>query len=195
MATSNMKDRPELDKSLDSNMFRAYYWLKDELVRFCKMNSLPASGSKAEISDRIACYLDTGVIVPVEAKRKSGSKILRITEETEIESSLVCSEVHRAFFKEHIGPAFTFNVSFQKWLKVNAGKTYKDAIDAYFQIIADRKKCKSEIDVQFEYNIYIRDFFADNNGRSLADAIKCWNYKKQLPGHHRYERTDLEAIF
>lgn len=189
-----MKERPELDKSLDSKTFRAYYWLKEELVRFCRQNSLPTSGSKAEISDRIACYLDTEVIVPAAAKRKSGIKIPRITEETEIESGLVCSEVHRAFFKEHIGPAFTFNVPFQKWLKANAGKTYKDAVDAYFQIIADKKKVKSEIDRQFEYNTYIMDFFADNKGRTFGDAIKCWNYKKRLPGSHRYDKTDLAAI-
>lgn len=190
-----MENRPKLDKSTDIKTFRAYYWLKEELVQFCKMNSLPTSGSKAEISDRIACYLDTGMIMPVQTKRKSGVKTPRITEETEIESGFVCSEVHRAFFKDHIGPTFTFNVPFQKWLKANAGKTYKDAIDAYFQVIADRRRGKSEIDRQFEYNTYIRDFFADNKGKSLEDAIRCWNYKKQLPGHHRYERTDLAAIF
>lgn len=189
-----MKERPELNKSMDSKTFRAYYWLKEELVQFCKRYSLPTSGSKAEISDRIACYLDTEVIVPVATKRKSGIKIPHITEETEIESGLVCSEVHRAFFKEHIGPAFTFNVPFQKWLKANPGKTYKDAVDAYFQIIADKKRVKSEIDRQFEYNTYIRDFFADNKGRSLEDAIKCWKYKKQSAGSHRYERTDFAAI-
>ncbi len=190
-----MKDRPKLDKSLDSSIFREHYYLKEELVRFCKMNSLPTSGSKAEISDRIACYLDTGMIAPVVAKRKSGIKTPNITKETQIESGFVCSEVHRAFFKEHIGPAFTFIVPFQKWLKANAGKTYKDAIDAYFQIVADKKKGKTEIDRQFEYNTYIRDFFADNKGRSLDDAIRCWKYKKQFAGSHRYERTDLAAIF
>lgn len=49
-------------------------------------------------------------------------------------------------------------------------------------------------DKQFEYNIYIRDFFTDNQGKSLNDAIKCWKYKKQLQGHNRYERTDLIAL-
>lgn len=33
-----------------------------------------------------------------------------------------------------------------------------------------------------------RDFFADNQGKSLEQAIKCWKYKKQLPGHNRYEK-------
>ena len=52
----------------------------------------------------------------------------------------------------------------------------------------------TKIDKQFEYNTYIRDFFADNKGKSLEEAIKCWKYKKQLQGHNRYERTDLVAI-
>ena len=86
------------------------------------------------------------------------------------------------------------NVAFQQWLKSNKGKTYKEAIAAYYRIIEDKKKRKTKIDKQFEYNTYIRDFFEDNQGKSLEDAIKCWKYKKQLQGHNRYEKTDLIAI-
>lgn len=58
-----------------------------------------------------------------------------------------------------------------------------------------RKKVNgTTIDRQFEYNTYIRDFFADNTGMSLADAICCWKYKKSIMGHNRYERTDLIAL-
>ena len=39
-----------------------------------------------------------------------------------------------------------------------------------------------------------RDFFADNKGKSLEDAIKCWKYKKKLQGHNRYDRADLVAL-
>lgn len=39
-----------------------------------------------------------------------------------------------------------------------------------------------------------RDFFADNQGKSLEEAVKCWKYKKQLQGHNRYEKADLIAI-
>ena len=78
-------------------------------------------------------------------------------------------------------------MTFQKWLKNNEGKTYRDAISAYFQIIEDRKKEKNSIEKQFEYNTYIRDFFADNKGKSLEQAIKCWKYKKRLQGHNHYE--------
>ena len=93
-----------------------------------------------------------------------------------------------------IGNSFSFPVAFQKWLKENTGKTYKEAIDAYYQILEEKKKGKTTIDKQFEYNTYIRDFFANNKGKSLDDAIKCWKYKKGLKGHNRYEDTDLVII-
>lgn len=57
-----------------------------------------------------------------------------------------------------------------------------------------KKRSKTKIDKQFEYNTYIRDFFADNRGKSLDEAIKCWKYKKQLPGHNRYEKSDLDVL-
>ena len=89
-----------------------------------------------------------------------------INENTKIEPNFVCSEKHRAFFKEHIGNSFSFNVAFQKWLKSNTGKTYKEAIVAYYQILEEKKKGKTKIDKQFEYNTYIRDFFEDNKGKT-----------------------------
>lgn len=155
---------------------------------------MPTSGGKLEITERIAHFLDTGEIFSAKRVQKKAQTITDITEETPIESDFVCSEKHRAFFKEHIGNSFSFNVAFQKWLKSNSGKTYADAIAAYYQILEDKKKGKTKIDKQFEYNTYIRDFFADNQGKSLDEAIKCWKYKKQLQGHNRYEKTDLVAL-
>lgn len=106
-------ERPILNKELDSKTFRDFYFLKEELVKFCKENGLPVSGGKIDITD-----------------------------------------------------------SFQKWLKNNAGKSYREAITAYYQILNEKKKGKTTIDRQFEYNTYIRDFFADNKGKSLEDAIQ-----------------------
>lgn len=187
-------ERPELNKDLDSKTFRDFYYLKEELVDFCRKCGLPTSGGKIEITDRVAYFLDTGKILNNSAAKRNRTAISSIDENTEIESDFVCSEKHRAFFKECIGESFTFNVAFQKWLKTNSGKTYREAIEAYYQILKDKKKGKTKIDRQFEYNTYIRDFFEDNKGKSLDDAIKCWKYKKQLQGHNRYERADLAAI-
>lgn len=189
-----MQERPVLNKQLDSSTFRNFYWLKEELVEFCRKNGLPTSGGKIEITERIAHFLDTGeVFFRANAKKKAISPI-EITENSLIEPNFVCSEKHRAFFKEHIGKSFSFNVQFQKWLKSHAGKTYNEAINAYYEILEEKKNKKNSIDKQFEYNTYIRDFFADNKGKNLEDAIKCWKYKKQLQGHNRYEKSDLIAL-
>ena len=190
----DMSERPELTIELKSKEFLEYYYLKEELVSFCRENGLPASGGKAELTERIAYFLDTGKIKAAKVFRTPKHKMSEITKDSIIESDFVCSELHRAFFKSEIGDSFSFNVAFQKWLKSNSGKTYADAIAAYKEIKSTKKPGKKEIDKQFEYNTYVRDFFDDNKGASLADAIKCWKYKKSIKGHNKYERSDLTAL-
>jgi dTDP-glucose pyrophosphorylase len=189
-----MSVRPDLDGQLNGSTFRSFYYLKEELVDYCRANGLPSSGGKIELTNRIAHFLDTGKILATTTKTKGTMMIGVITEDTRIEQDFVCSEKHRAFFQDKIGKTFSFQVAFQKWLKSNTGKTYKEAITAYHQILEDKKKGKTTIDKQFEYNTYIRDFFADNSGKALDEAIKCWKYKKSLQGHNRYEKVDLIAL-
>lgn len=189
-------ERPALSRSLDSRTFREYYWLKEELTVFCREHHLPVSGGKQEITERIALFLDTGEIKQSTAKRHRAvrSAVSEIQGSDPIEEGFVCTEAHRAFFRQRIGPSFTFNEQFQKWLKTHAGKTCDDAVSAYAVILREKKKGTAIVGKQFEYNAYIRDFFADNAGRSLADAVRCWKYKKGLPGHNRYEESDLSAL-
>lgn len=200
-----MGTRPILSQSMDETTFRNYYYLKEELLDFCRQEGLPRSGGKIQLTDRIACYLNTGAIgektvapVPLAPPvlgitgNSSVNTLEIITKDTFIEPFFVCSEKHRAFFKQVIGKSFSFNVVFQKWLKANTGKTYEKAIRAYYQILAEKKNSITVIDKQFEYNAYIRAFFADNSGKTLENAIQCWKYKKALQGHNCYEKSDLE---
>lgn len=187
-------ERPKLSRGLDSNTFRSFYYLKDELVSFCRDNGIPSSGGKVELTERIAYFLDTGEVIEQKTVNHKARQITNISRTSLIESDFVCTEIHRAFFREEIGKSFSFNVAFQKWLKSNSGKTYEDAIEAYYRILEEKKTTKTTIDKQFEYNTYIRDFFADNKGKALEDAIRCWKYKKSLMGHNRYEKSDLVAL-
>ena len=188
-----MNKRPELNCNIDVKTFREYYYLKEELTDFCRKNNLQTTGSKEELTERIAVFLGKGEKIRTSHSRKVRN-ISEITLDTVIEDNFVCSEKHRAFYKEQIGKDFSFNVPFQKWLKSNAGKTYKDSVEVYYRIAEDKKKGKTTIDGQFEYNAYIRDFFADNRGLSLEDAIKCWKYKKSLKGNNKYEKEDLKVL-
>ena len=189
-------ERPDLDLRLSAEIFRQYYYLKEELVDFCRKNNLQATGSKSELSERIAVFLESGKRIRAERKTQKTQSAGEIKPNNIIEENFVCSEKHRAFFKEQVGKSFSFNVAFQKWLKSNAGKTYADAITAYHQILQEKKsaKGKGEIEKQFEYNTYIRDFFAANKDKTLEQAIKCWKFKKSQKGHNKYEDSDLAVL-
>ena len=189
-------ERPDLDLKLSAGIFRQYYYLKEELVDFCRRNNLQATGSKSELSERIAVFLESGKRTRAEHKTRKTQSAGEIKPNNIIEENFVCSEKHRAFFKEQVGKSFSFNVVFQKWLKSNAGKTYAEAITAYHQILQEKKsaKGKGEIEKQFEYNTYIRDFFAANKDKTLEQAIKCWKFKKSQKGHNKYEDSDLAVL-
>lgn len=189
-------ERPDLDLRLSAGIFRQYYYLKEELVDFCRKNNLQATGSKSELSERIAVFLESGERIRAERKTRKTQSAGEIKPNNIIEENFVCSEKHRVFFKEQVGKSFSFNVAFQKWLKSNAGKTYAEAITAYHQILQEKKsaKGKGEIEKQFEYNTYIRDFFAANKDKTLEQAIKCWKFKKSQKGHNKYEDSDLAVL-
>ena len=108
-----MRERPELNKKLDAATFRSFYYLKRELVDFCRENGLPASGSKAELTDRIAYFLDTGNVLKSSAERKTAVNIGTLTEDTVIEPNIVCSEKHRTFFCEKLEKASLFMFRFR----------------------------------------------------------------------------------
>lgn len=189
-----MSERPNLDMKLDSKTFKEYYYLKEELINFCRNNGLQSTGGKLELTERISNYLDKGEKTYKIHNYRKTKIIDEISLDTIIEKDFVCSEKHRKFYKEHIGNSFSFNVIFQKWLKSNAGKTYQNSIDAYYKILEEKKKSRTTINKQFEYNTYIRDFFYDNKDKNLEQAIKCWKYKKSLKGHNKYEKEDLEIL-
>ena len=41
-----MNERPELNRELNGMTFRNFYYLKQELVEFCRENALPVSGGR-----------------------------------------------------------------------------------------------------------------------------------------------------
>lgn len=186
--------RPELNKNLKSSEFKEFYFLKKELKDFCKKEGLKTSGNKNELEERIIYYLDTGNSLNNIKKNKINYKenADEINLNSKLGENFRCSENKRAFFKKEIGNTFKFKVEFMNWLKSNPNKTYKDAIEMYYKIQKSSKKTK--IKKQFQYNQYIRDFFENNKGKKLEDAIKCWNYKKSLKGNNKYDDTDLKVL-
>ncbi|MFD1851336.1 DUF6434 domain-containing protein [Oceanobacillus bengalensis] len=185
--------RPMLTKDIHINDFKNYYWLKKELQVLCREIGISTSGSKVEISSRIETFLLTGEITKSPLKTRSGKKPrqnIELSLDTVITEDHRCSQDVRAFFKEQISPKFHFSTYIQTYFKNNAGKTYRDVVEAWHEE-EERKKdpsYKNKIGAQFEYNQFTRDFFTDpnNKGKSRDEAIKAWNNIKSLPGSNKY---------
>ncbi|WP_330372375.1 SAP domain-containing protein [Pseudobutyrivibrio sp. MD2005] len=82
---NKMTQRPILNTNLDSETFRSYYYLKEELVEFCRDNGIPTAGGKIELTDRIAYFLDTESVKKVTRNMKNTIEVGLITEDTIIE--------------------------------------------------------------------------------------------------------------
>ena len=197
-----MDTRPPLDPDISVKDFQEFYWLKEELIAFCRKEQLPTSGSKLTLAKRIEHYLHTGEIATKSAASaaRSQSKFdwnsAPLSLSTPITDNYKNTEHVRQFFEGELGPSFKFNVKFMNWIKANQGKQLADAIAAWQAIktAAKAEKGPKEIAPQFEYNRYIRDFLADNPASDRATAIKCWKVKKSMRGDNRYRKADLGLI-
>lgn len=184
--------RPNLTKDMNIKSFKDFYWLKEELQSFCRENGMSASGSKMEIADRVETFLRTGAITnPIRKSRPKKKEESRadLSLDTLITENHRCSQDVRAFFKSII-PKFHFSTYIQNYFKSNIGKTYHDVVEAWYEEEARKKDpaYRKNMAPQFEYNQFIRDFFADPNnlGKSREEAISAWNKIKKLPGSNKY---------
>jgi hypothetical protein len=171
--------RPDLNGKTSPEAFRVCYWLKRELVAFCRQYGLPTSGSKAVLSRRIEVFLETGKVERVrEAPRPKSEMPEQFTRDTVIGPGWRCSQSLRAFFEREIGPRFHFDGVMRGFIKRDGvGKTLQDAIDAWHEQRRN-PRVEKEIAPQFEYNRHIREFFKENEGATLQEAIAAWEEEK-----------------
>ncbi|MEM7544312.1 MAG: DUF6434 domain-containing protein [Pseudomonadota bacterium] len=191
--------RPDITTITTGKELRRWYWLKAELLVEAQRRDLPTSGSKQDLIDRIATYLDTGKVMRPAARgrARTGFNWARdpITPDTVIDAGYSNGPNVRDFFITEIGSRFRFNITFMDWMKANTGRAMSDAVTAWLAIETDRKAGKRQpIPASNQYNRYTRDFFDANPGASIEDARRCWKAKRAKPGHNRYEPQDLDIL-
>ena len=192
-------ERPELDTKISVQDFKSYYWLKEELAKFCREVGIYCSGGKIEIAQAIINYLESGKVNRKPTTYKKGPvstfdwTAAHLALDTVITDNYSNTENVRNFFKTAIGELFKFNVEFMNWMKVNKGKTLAEAVEKWKEIAVNKKVKDKEkiISPQFEYNTYIRDFLLDNPGLSTKEAIKYWKIRKAKPGPAKYSKEDI----
>ncbi len=186
--------KPILNKTISIKDFKDNYWLKKELIDFCREIGINQSGGKLDIVARIERFLETGEVITVSSQKKSETSSNFDWNNEELNLSIVITDSYkntenvRNFFKKSIGKHFRFNVEFMNWMKSNVGKTLEDAAVEWREIALRKKNNsgKKVIAPQFEYNTYIRDFLADNPSLSIKDAIKSWKIIRDMPGKKVY---------
>jgi hypothetical protein len=97
----------------------------------------------------------------------------------------------RVFFVKQIGQRFHFTDYLRQFAhkKNMQGKiTYGDLAKGWLAEEARRKNpgYKSVIGRQFKYNQFIRDFFLNERGKTLKDAIKAWRKVRGVKGKETY---------
>ena len=178
------QQRPPLDLEISVDDFLAFYWLKSELVEFCRVNGLPTSGSKGELTERVAHFLRTGELLLPEKRPKLKTDGQVPTLDTVITADYRSSQINRAFFEEVIGRHFHFSTAFQQFFKDNVGKTFGDAVKYWYQLEEKAKRGeKKDIGPQFEYNRFIREYHLQNPDATHAAAVAAWKvYRSQRRG-------------
>ena len=199
------ENRPGLDDKLSAEDFKNYYWLKEELLQFCRTHNLKTAGGKIEIANRIAHFLETGeagnstlssefiAVDPDSTLPRAGvpKSVDELQLDTVIGAGFKCTQIHREFFKRHAGPSFHFSTAIQNYFKENPTKTYQEAIE-YWNQEKQNKSSRKTIAPQFEYNRYFRAYFADpqNKDKGRSAAIQAWKRRKSLPGSNEYNPAD-----
>jgi SAP domain-containing new25/Domain of unknown function (DUF6434) len=177
--------RPALTKTLTTTEFLAWYWLKDELLVFCKQNNVRTSGSKPELAERIVRLLLGSEQLAGETKavKRSGRIDPMPTVfslHTVIGTNWRCNPNLGAFLKKQCGPSFRFNAATRNFIHTQSGKTLADAVQCFKQSVAPGAP-RQVIIPQNEYNRHTREFFLENPNANRQAAIDAWWAKRNQP--------------
>ena len=122
-------------------------------IGYIKMDVLAyLSGVLALLNLIILIIFDWSDLKEYIVKQNPSETLTEITLDSKLGENFKCSEDKREFFENEIGKTFKFKVKFQKWLKANPDKTYREAIDAYFEIQNSKEKTKIDKQFQFVYH-------------------------------------------
>lgn len=105
----------------------------------------------------------------------------------------------RDFFVSQIGAHFHFTSYLRQFTNtdnITPNLTYGDLVDGWLEEEAKNKGFpdNKKIGEQFEYNQFIRDFFANEKEKSLTDAIKAWKLVTSVEGENTYRAFKYKKL-
>lgn len=179
-----------LNKELSSEEFIEHYYLKNELIDFCKEEGLDTSGNKSDLIIRIVNYLNTSNNLN-NTRINDKSSVLSDTSTKTFDKIGNNTDEVNEFFEDKID-----SISYKKHNNPNKFKyNILNGVDHVYRGIKDMlKNTRTAIGKQYQYDSYIRAFFLSNPDETFENAVQCWKYKKSLKGSRKYEDSDLVAL-
>jgi len=170
---------------------KSHYWLKAELIKFCKANGLATVGSKQEIVQRIEAFIVTGCKIQPKISKSGVRDSHQQIEVVTLVKNYNNDAATKRFFVDQIGKHFHFNSYLRQFTNkdnIAPGLTYGDLVAGWLAEESKKKNTqyKTNIGKQFEYNRFVRDFYASEKGKSHAEMVKAWKAVKMLLGDKTY---------
>jgi hypothetical protein len=165
--------RPTLTTTLDAGEFLRWYWLRAELVTFCRQVVLSTSGIKPELTERIAAHLGGKKPPAVSKTVRNAVMPSEFTLHTRIGAGWRCGPALGAFMRAHCGKSFRFNAAVRHFVHHEVGRTLGEAVECFRKSVAPGAP-KSTIPKQLEYNQHTRAFYEANPGASRQEVLQAW---------------------
>ena len=174
-----MSPRPPLSPSIDPAIFLEHYWLKDELIAFCREQGLRSDGPKRLLSLRVAAFLDGSSPPPETPRRKTQFMPQNFSHDTVIGDGWRCSQKLRAFFQSELGAGFRFDRFMRDRIHNGSGQTLGQVMMEWRANI--RNSVPSEIEPQFEFNRFVREYRSRAKGATHRDVVAAWRSYRDTP--------------
>lgn len=162
--------------------FEHTYYYKTDLVKICKLLSLPVSGTKAELNSYITAYLKGTPATQIKSKRRQKSRRSLTYQEINLDTKLVGSGFSfnneaRHWFADYFGVK---KFSFKKEMAIIKRKaeeendtkiTIRDLIYRIEHWNQEEIGAVAE-EQTYQWNNFVRDFFRDPATKQYAERLK-----------------------
>lgn len=169
--------RPLLTHVTSAEELLRWYWLKEELIQICRRHKIPSSGTKPELTARIAAHFSGKPL-------RSAKRVLRKAEmpsefglETRISEGWRCTPALGAFLRSQCGRTFRFNKPVRDFIHSGMGHKLSEVVEVYRQSVKPDAP-KLEIPPQLEYNRHTREYYASNPGAKREEVLAAWWTKR-----------------
>ena len=173
-------ERPAFSRQLSATEFGRWYWLKTELVDACRQLHISPTGSKPELTARIAAALSGRDVPSVAPRRIRGEMPARFTLDTRIGDGWRCNPALGEFLRSHAGRGFRFNATVRAFVHSQVGEPVSAIIACYRASVAPGA-VKPALPPQLEYNRHMQLYAQEHPGATRAEVLSAWRARRARP--------------